>query len=84
VRGFTREKTCERFQKKKCENVWHGGPLVGELKGGQQHGVCIERRGNKVENKGLWMVIGLGFFDVAHHISFNHTISHHNGSITSS
>ncbi len=53
-----------------CENVWHGGALAGELKGGQQHGVCMKREGNKVENKGLWMVIGLGFFDVAHHISF--------------
>jgi hypothetical protein len=32
-----------------CENVWHGGPLTGDLKGGQQHGVCMERGGNKTK-----------------------------------
>ncbi len=30
-----------------CENVWHGGPLVRDLKGGQQYGVCMERRVTK-------------------------------------
>jgi len=30
-----------------CEIVWHGGPLAGDLKGGQQHGTCMEREVTK-------------------------------------
>jgi len=39
VKDFKRESVCE--------NVWHGGPLASDLKGGQQHGTCMEREVTK-------------------------------------